>query len=130
MTDVEGPRENQSGATREAATSPAPPQRRRRPPSFFWPLILVGSGVLLLLSNLGYVPWGSWNVLWRLWPLLLIALGIDVLIGRRTIAGAIVSGILLAMLIAGAILIVLFAQNITNMNEIRITKDDLTRQVF
>jgi hypothetical protein len=112
MTGVEGPRENQSGATSEASISPAPPQGRRRPPSFFWPLILVGSGVLLLLSNLGYVPWGSWNVLWRLWPLLLIALGIDVLIGRRTLVGAIVSGILLAMLIAGAVLIVLFAQNI------------------
>jgi len=30
---------------------------RRRPPSLFWPLVLIGTGVILLLSNLGYLPW-------------------------------------------------------------------------
>jgi len=38
--------------------------------------VLIGAGVLLLLSNLGYLPWQSWNVLWRLWPLLLIGVGV------------------------------------------------------
>jgi hypothetical protein len=85
---------------------------RRSPPSFFWPLVLIGGGVVLLLANLGYLPWQSWNLIWRLWPLLLVALGIDVLIGRRSFLGAIVSGLLILLLIAGAVAFVLFARNI------------------
>jgi len=94
------------------------PRPRRRPPSFFWPLVLIGAGVVLLFSNLGYIPWSSWNVLWRLWPLLLIALGVDVLIGRRSMGGAIVSGVLILMLIGGAVLLVIFAQNIPALSEL------------
>ena len=85
---------------------------RRRMPSAFWPLVLIGAGVLLLLTNMGYVPWQSWSVLWRLWPLLLIALGIDVLIGHRSAIGAIVSGLLILLLVGGAIAVVLFAPQI------------------
>lgn len=90
---------------------------RRRPPSFFWPLVLIGTGAVLLLSNLGYLPWQSWNVLWRLWPLLLVALGVDVLIGRRSMLGAMVSGLLILMLICSAVAIALFAQNIPMLVE-------------
>jgi len=85
---------------------------RRRPPSLFWPLVLIGAGVILLLSNLGYLPWQSWNVLWRLWPLLLVALGIDLFIGRRSMVGAIVSALLILLLIGGAVAVAFFAQNI------------------
>ena len=92
---------------------PAPDVKKtRRPPSLFWPIILIGAGVLLLLSNLGVVPWSSWSLLWRLWPVLLIALGLDVLIGRRSMAGAILSGVVLLVLIGGAVVLVVFAKNI------------------
>jgi hypothetical protein len=70
-----------------------------------------------LLSNLGYLPWQSWNMLWRLWPLLLVALGIDLLIGRRSTAGAIISALLILLLIAGVAAVVLFAQNIPPLVE-------------
>ena len=91
---------------------------RRRPPSLFWPLVLIGAGVMLLLSNLGYLPWQSWNVLWRLWPLLLVAIGIDLLIGRRSVVGTIVSTLLILLLIGGAVAVVLFAQNIPALVEL------------
>ena len=104
MSDVREPLEN--------ARRP-----RRRPPSLFWPLVLVGAGVILLLSNLGYLPWQSWNVLWRLWPLLLVALGVDLLIGRRSMVGAIVSGLLILLLIGSVVAIVFFAQNIPALVE-------------
>ncbi len=91
--------------------------RRRRPPSVFWPIVLIGAGIMLLLSSLGYVPWRSWGVIWRLWPLLIIALGIDVLIGRRSVAGAIVSAVLLLVLIGGIILAAFFAQNISAVSD-------------
>ncbi len=107
MSDVREPFEG------ESETVPRKPPRR--PPSFFWPLVLIGAGVVLLLSNLGYLPWRSWNVLWRLWPLLLVALGIDVLIGRRSTVGAIISGLLMLLLIGGAVAVVFFAQNIPGL---------------
>jgi len=88
----------------------------RRPrhgrPSIFWPLLLVGGGAMLLLSNLGYLPWQSWAIIGRLWPLLLVALGIDLLIGRRSAVGAVVSTLLILSLIGGMALVGLFAQNI------------------
>jgi len=88
----------------------------RRPrhgrPSIFWPLLLVGGGVMLLLSNLGYLPWQSWPIIVRLWPLLLVALGIDLLIGRRSAVGAVISTLLILSLIGGMALVGLFAQNI------------------
>ncbi len=92
------------------ANAPRPPQRHT--PSLFWPIVLIVSGILLLLSNLGYLPEPSWNLLWRLWPVILIALGLDVLIGRRSVAGAIISGVLIFVLIGGVILAVFFARNI------------------
>ena len=87
-------------------------RKHRRAPSFFWPIILIGAGLALLLSNLGYLPWQSWRALWRLWPLLLIGLGIDVLIGRRSMLGSIVSGVLLLLLIGGVALIALNAPDL------------------
>jgi len=74
--------------------------------------VLISAGVLLLLTNLGYLRWQSWAVLWRLWPLLLIAVGIEVLVGRRSTLGAIVSGLLILALLGGAVVTVFFAQDI------------------
>jgi hypothetical protein len=136
MSDVQEPLEEESGVANESAPEsgepvappPIPPDEptgasyhtrgpRRRPPSLFWPLVLIGAGVMLLLSNLGYLPWQSWNVLWRLWPLLLIAIGIDLLIGRRSMVGAIVSTLLILLLIGVAVALVFFAQNIPALVE-------------
>jgi hypothetical protein len=106
-----------------------PSRPERRPPSFFWPLIFIGAGVILLLANLGYLPWQSWNMLWRLWPLLLVALGIDLLIGRRSMLGAVVSALLILLLIAGAAVVVLFAQNIPPMVQATSSADLHTEHV-
>lgn len=90
----------------------APAPRRRRGPSLFWPILFIAVGVLLLFSNLGYLPEPSWELLWRFWPVILIALGMDVLFGRRSLGGAIFSGVLIALLIGTALFVVFFAQNI------------------
>jgi hypothetical protein len=100
-----------------ASQPPSPAPKGHRRPSLFWPLVLIGAGVMLLLSNLGYVPWSSWNVLWRLWPVLLIALGVDVLFGRRSMAGALLSGVLMIALFGGVIALIVFAQNIPMLAE-------------
>lgn len=40
-------------------------------------LVLICLGVILLLNNLGLIPWGIWLSLWRLWPVILILAGLQ-----------------------------------------------------
>ena len=50
--------------------------------SFFWPIFLIGVGVVLLLSNLNIIESVNFFFLLQLWPVLLIALGLQILFGR------------------------------------------------
>jgi hypothetical protein len=74
----------------------------RRPyRSLFWPIVLIGAGALWLLSNLGLLPEWTWATLWRLWPLALVAIGLDILIARRSpIFGAIIALLVIGLLVA------------------------------
>lgn len=69
----------QDGAYKQASWS------RPRPfgGSVVGPLLLIGAGVLFLLNNLGIVDSAVWGSLWRLWPLALVAVGLDMFFGRR-----------------------------------------------
>ena len=40
-------------------------------------IILICSGIILLLNNLGILPWSLWLSLWRLWPILVILAGLQ-----------------------------------------------------
>jgi hypothetical protein len=52
--------------------------------SLFWPILLIGVGVIWLLGNLGWIPTPSLRMLLRLWPLILIVIGLDIMFGRRS----------------------------------------------
>lgn len=80
-----------------------------RRPSLFWPIILIGVGAIFLLSNLNVITGNPWNIAWRLWPLLLIAIGLDIMLGRRSAAGSIIGGIL-GLAVVGIVLWVLIAK--------------------
>ena len=54
-------------------------QRRLGIPVFALLLVLVGG--VLLLQNLGVIPWELWLELWRLWPVLIIAFGLNLIVG-------------------------------------------------
>lgn len=69
----------------------------------FGPLLLIGFGMLLLLNNMNVISVSVWMMLFRLWPLFLIASGLDMLIGRRSVLGAVTSVILILGLFAGGI---------------------------
>jgi hypothetical protein len=76
--------------------------------SFFWPIILIGAGAILLMRNLEIIPAFSWSVLLRLWPLLLIVLGLDILFGRRIpwlggVIGLLAVGVVVAVLYYGPV---------------------------
>jgi hypothetical protein len=67
------------------------------------PVILIGAGVVFLLTNLGMIGWNVWDALFRLWPVLLIAVGLDILIGRRSLLGSLLVVALLLLVLAFAI---------------------------
>jgi lia operon protein LiaF len=78
---------------------------RRRRGSIVGPLVLIGAGVIFLLNTLGVVDWGIWLAIWRLWPILLIAAGLDILIGGRSALGSLVVLILTLALLGGGLLL-------------------------
>lgn len=92
-------------------------QSHRQTHSFFWPIMLIGIGILLLLSNLDILPGSTWHLIWQFWPLVLIAIGIDVLIGRRSTVGAVISAFLILGLIAGAAVLTFFAPQIPFLDD-------------
>lgn len=63
-----------------------------------WPYLLIGAGVLLLLTNFGWFDLGSlWSLL-SLWPIALIAVGVDIITaGRYRVAVVIVALIVAAL---------------------------------
>lgn len=67
---------------------------------FVWPIVLIGAGIVFLLNNLGLVGWEVWQTLLRLWPVLLIAVGLDLLVGRRFPLGSALLGVLLIVVLA------------------------------
>ena len=74
-------------------------RRRRHGGGLVWPMILIGAGIVFLLNNLGILPWGVWQTIFQMWPLLLIAVGLDILIGRRSAWGS----LLVVMLLLAAL---------------------------
>lgn len=74
--------------------------------SLFWPILLLGVGVVWLLSNLGYITPVNWVSLLRLWPVLLIVAGLDLLFGRTSsvlggLIGLLAVAFIVFMLVAG-----------------------------
>lgn len=47
------------------------------------PLVLLGFGTILLLGNLGYIAQNGFTLFLRLWPVLLVAIGLDIAFGHR-----------------------------------------------
>ncbi|HZL06395.1 MAG TPA: DUF5668 domain-containing protein [Coriobacteriia bacterium] len=63
-------------------------------------LTVVGVGVVLLANTLGTLPWSVWWNILSLWPLLLVAIGLDI-IGKGT--GMITLRVLSSLLVLGGI---------------------------
>ena len=56
---------------------------RRRGGSLVIPIILSLFGVLLLLDSLNIIPGVDWMTLLKFWPVILIAIGLEIILGRR-----------------------------------------------
>ncbi|OGO20278.1 MAG: hypothetical protein A2Z14_16220 [Chloroflexi bacterium RBG_16_48_8] len=85
--------------------------------SLFWPILLIGLGTLWLLANLGILPDINWKFFLRLWPLILIIIGLDIIIGRRT---PLVGALLGLGVVAALITLVLLAPSLNLEPEIEL----------
>jgi hypothetical protein len=45
--------------------------------------VVTGLGVIFLMGNLGYLSFTAWDLILRLWPIFLVALGLDIILGRQ-----------------------------------------------
>jgi cytochrome c oxidase subunit IV len=64
-----------------------------------WPVLMIGAGIVLLINYFGPRSWISWTQILQLWPILIIAVGIDVMFrgqsGWKSLLGVILSIILI-----------------------------------
>lgn len=88
--------------SQETQSNPTPKRRRGGVPVFA--VLLIVAGVVLLLQTTGVLPWEIWGNMWKLWPVLIIALGISVMFGGRF---PWVAGTLIAVLFVAAVAFVL-----------------------
>jgi len=70
------------------------------------PIILITLGIIFLLNNFGVLPWDIWTNIWKFWPVLLILVGAEALIGQ-----AISIRTLLILIVLVFLIPVIFAVN-------------------
>jgi hypothetical protein len=66
-------------------------------------LVLISLGVVFLLNNLGIVEVSVWELMFRFWPILLVAAGLDILLGHRSGWGSLLALVLTLALLAGGV---------------------------
>ncbi|OQY35585.1 MAG: hypothetical protein B6I38_01485 [Anaerolineaceae bacterium 4572_5.1] len=76
-----------------------------------WPLLLIIVGVFLTLRNFGVIAWGEWGRLWSLWPLIFVALGVDIIFKEHSSLGSIFRILAILLLVGGGIWLVGFYSN-------------------
>lgn len=75
---------------------------------FVGSVVGLGIGVIFLMVNFGYLTLSPWDLALRFWPVLLIAFGLDLLVGRRSTWSPFL-GILLGAALLGGMLWLAFA---------------------
>lgn len=67
------------------------------------PAFSISLGTILLLNTLGMLGWDIWWTLFRLWPIILIAIGLELVFGRRSKIGEVVAALLVVGVVVGAL---------------------------
>lgn len=81
----------------------------QRPSTLIWATLLITLGAVLLLNNLEVLPWTIWVTLGRLWPVVLIALGAEILLGRSQPAAGAFAAAFLIFVVAAVTLLYVYA---------------------
>ena len=85
-----------------AAYGPPPAPQRRRRGGVVGPLVLIFIGGVFLLQNTGYLPPNAWQNLWRLWPVILVLAGIELLLANR-VPWLVLASVAALVLVVGAL---------------------------
>jgi hypothetical protein len=67
------------------------------------PVFFIGIGAIFLLNNFGLLAWNTWDLIFQLWPVMLIAWGLDLVVGRRAWWGALAALALLAVVVVAVL---------------------------
>lgn len=79
--------------------TPQSDQRRPRRDRALLPILLISAGVLLLLERVGLFDWSLAFGVLQLWPLLLIAVGVDILTHGRYRAAVVIATVVIGALL-------------------------------
>jgi hypothetical protein len=105
-------------------------EKRSRRVSLVGPVILIGLGVVFLLNSLGLLAWSIWEVIFRLWPILLIAGGLEIILNRFSAWGSLLAVVLTVAILAGALWMFradIGTSQVLTGEEVRQTLDGATR---
>ena len=71
----------------------------------FWGIFFVLLGGIPLVDRLGVIDAAAWGDLWRLWPLIIIAIGLAILVGRSrmAVAGTVVTAVVVGAIAGGSL---------------------------
>lgn len=67
------------------------------------PTFLIGVGIVFLMGNLGYLNVNTWQLILTLWPILLIAIGFDILVGRRSLWLSLLGMVVIILILLGSL---------------------------
>lgn len=88
------------------------------------PVFMIGLGILFLLSSAGWIGWQSWNLLWRLWPILLVAVGIEIIIGRRSLWISLAAVVVIVATLGG---LVWFLGGVSQIQGVALTEESVNQ---
>ncbi|HEX7456522.1 MAG TPA: DUF5668 domain-containing protein [Candidatus Nanoarchaeia archaeon] len=86
------------------------------------PIILIILGGIFLLNNFGILPWSIWTNLWKFWPVILILIGVEYLIGQPISLKTTLILLLLIFLIPVIFAVNPFTRNPLATNELTISE--------
>lgn len=66
-------------------------------------IFIIGLGTVFLLSNFNLLNVNAWQLVLRLWPLLLVAIGLDLIVGRRSLWASLAGLAVLLAILAGVL---------------------------
>ncbi|HXL03658.1 MAG TPA: DUF5668 domain-containing protein [Bacillota bacterium] len=78
-------------------------EKRNPRRSVVLPAVLILLGVLLLLNNLGLMNWSVRTAIIRFWPLILIALGLELILGRGSVSISLIVIIILVIIVGSGL---------------------------
>ena len=78
-------------------------RRPRRRTGLIGPALLIGLGTIWLLNTVGWIGWEAWDAILNFWPVVLIAIGLDLILGRRSPRWSALVAVAMLVALAGTI---------------------------